>query len=146
VPQDVAEKCWQRCKPEIGDILMVSVGATLGRLCVLREPLDMVLVRSVTVLRPVHLGVLVDYFALHLMSKDSQSEIWSEVKQSAQPCLYLAKSAALKIALPPLTEQSRIVARVESLRRLCADLRQRLAARQTTQAHLAKALVSSVSH
>ena len=144
VPQDVAEKCWQRCKPLVGDILMVSVGATLGRLCVLRKPLDMVLVRSVTVLRPVHLGVSVDFFALHLMSQDSQSEIWREVKQSAQPCLYLAKSAALKIALPPLVEQSRIVTRVASLRRLCADLRQRLTASQSTQAYLAEALVQGV--
>jgi type I restriction enzyme S subunit len=47
--------------------------------------------------------------------------------------------------LPPLAEQSRIVAHVESLRRLCADVRQRLAARQTTQAHLADALVASVN-
>ncbi len=42
-------------------------------------------------------------------------------------------------------EQTRIVARVESLRRLCADLRQRLAARQTTQAHLAEALIAEVA-
>jgi type I restriction enzyme, S subunit len=145
VPQDVAEKCWQRCKPLVGDILMVSVGATLGRLCVLREPLDMVLVRSVTVLRPVPVGVSVDFFALHLMSQDSQSEIWREVKQSAQPCLYLAKSAALKIALPPLAEQSRIVTRVTQLRRLCFELRQRLASSQSTQAHLAEALVQQVA-
>ncbi len=145
VSQDIAEKCWKRCKPLVRDILMVSVGATLGRLCVLREPVDMVLVRSVTVLRPVHLGVFADYLALHLMSKDSQSEIWREVKQSAQPCLYLAKSAALKIALPPLAEQSRIVARVTELRRLCADLRLRLSAAQTTQSHLAQALVESAT-
>ena len=123
---------------------MVSVGATLGRLCVLREPLDMVLVRSVTVLRPVHLGVSMDFLALQLMSQDSQREIWREVKQSAQPCLYLAKSAALKIALPPLPEQSRIVTRVAQLRRLCFELRQRLSASQSTQAHLAEALVDSV--
>ena len=142
VPQDIAEKCWQRCKPIVGDILMVSVGATLGRLCVLREPLDMVLVRSVTVLRPVHVGVSVDFFALRLMSQDSQAEIWREVKQSAQPCLYLAKSAALKIALPPLAEQSRIVTRVNELRSLCADLRQRLAAGQAVQSRLADALVT----
>lgn len=144
VPRDVAEKCWQRCKPLVGDILMVSVGATLGRLCVLREPLDMVLVRSVTVLRPVHVGVSVDFFALRLMSQDSQAEIWREVKQSAQPCLYLAKSATLKIALPPLDEQSRIVTRVNELRSLCADLRQRLAACHAAQSHLAEALISAL--
>ena len=41
-----------------------------------------------------------------------------------------------------LLRPPRIVARVASLRRLCADLRQRLAARQTTQAQLAEALVA----
>ena len=45
------------------------------------------------------------------------------------------------IALPPLPEQARIVARVTQLRRLCADLRQRLTQSQTTQAALAEALV-----
>lgn len=43
--------------------------------------------------------------------------------------------------LPPLAEQSRIVTRVTALRRLCADLRQRLAERQSVQARLAEALV-----
>ncbi len=47
------------------------------------------------------------------------------------------------IPLPPLPEQSRIVARVEALRQLCADLRQRLAHSQTVQAQLAEALVAS---
>ena len=144
VPRDVAAKCWLRCKPELGDILMVSVGATLGRLCVLRDALDMVLVRSVTLLRPVHAGVCVDYLALHLMSSGSQREIWSEVKQSAQPGLYLAKSAGLKIALPPLAEQHRIVARVEELRHLCTQLRERLSDARRTQSQLADALVAEV--
>ena len=43
--------------------------------------------------------------------------------------------------VPPLAEQSRIVTRVAALRRLCADLRQRLAERQSVQARLAEALV-----
>ena len=49
------------------------------------------------------------------------------------------------VALPPYAEQLRIVARVESLRRLCADLRQRLAVCQTTQAQLAEALIDGVT-
>ena len=47
------------------------------------------------------------------------------------------------IPLPPLPEQSRIVTRVTALRRLCADLRQRLAERQSVQARLAEALVAN---
>jgi len=52
---------------------------------------------------------------------------------------------ALPVPLPPLLEQSRIVARVTALRRLCADLRQRLAAGQATQARLAEALVQATA-
>lgn len=47
--------------------------------------------------------------------------------------------------MPPLPEQSRIVTRVTELRRLCADLRQRLAERQSVQARLAEALVTCVA-
>nr|WP_315495939.1 restriction endonuclease subunit S [uncultured Rhodoferax sp.] len=49
------------------------------------------------------------------------------------------------IPLPPRAEQFRIVTRVAQLRRLCADLRQRLSASQSTQAHLAEALVQEVA-
>ena len=51
---------------------------------------------------------------------------------------------SLRLPLPPLAEQSRIVTRVTALRRLCADLRQRLAEREAVQARLAEALVESV--
>ena len=46
--------------------------------------------------------------------------------------------------LPPFPEQARIVARVTHLRRLCADLRQRLTQSQATQAGLAEALVAVI--
>lgn len=47
----------------------------------------------------------------------------------------------LLMPIPPASEQTRIVARVTQLRDLCTTLRQRLTARQTTQRHLAEALV-----
>ena len=59
--------------------------------------------------------------------------------------LSVGKIRNFVVPVPPLTEQSRIVARIEELRRLCADLRQCLSASQTTQAHLAEALMESVA-
>ena len=59
-----------------------------------------------------------------------------------QPNLKVSDVTELALPLPPLSEQSRIVTRVTQLRRLCADLRQRLSANQSTQAHLAEALVA----
>ncbi len=47
------------------------------------------------------------------------------------------------VPVPPRAEQPRIVARVNQLRRHCADLRQRLAASQTTQSRLANSLIVS---
>ena len=64
---------------------------------------------------------------------------------TAQPVISGRKLYPIVAALPPLAEQSRIVTRVASLRRLCADLRQRLTASQSTQAHLAEALVENVA-
>ena len=52
---------------------------------------------------------------------------------------------ALPVPVPPLAEQSRIVTRVTQLRRLCFELRQRLAEREAVQARLAEALVQQVA-
>jgi type I restriction enzyme S subunit len=46
---------------------------------------------------------------------------------------------------PSVAEQSPIATCPASLGHLCADLRQRLTASQSTQAHLAKALVQEVA-
>ena len=58
-----------------------------------------------------------------------------------QSFISLGQLRSSVVALPPLSEQSRIVSRVTALRRLCADLRQRLAERQSVQARLAEALL-----
>ncbi|WP_291914445.1 restriction endonuclease subunit S [Limnohabitans sp.] len=47
------------------------------------------------------------------------------------------------LPLPPFSEQARIVTRVNELRGLCADLRQRLRDQQTSQTHLSDALVAA---
>jgi type I restriction enzyme, S subunit len=67
------------------------------------------------------------------------------VTGTAQPKMNQAKLNAIPLAVPPLAEQQRIVARVAQLRRLCDDLRQRLAASQATQSRLAEALVAEAT-
>ena len=76
-----------------------------------------------------------------LNSQICQSQFVEKTVQQAQPKLALHRIASSLIPLPPLAEQSRIVTRVTALRRLCADLRQRLAERQSVQARLAEALL-----
>ena len=62
-----------------------------------------------------------------------------------QSFVSLGQLRSTVVAFPPLAEQSRIVTRVTQLRRLCADLRQRLAEREAVQARLAEALVQQVA-
>jgi type I restriction enzyme S subunit len=80
-----------------------------------------------------------------LVFEKSYDEMRELSAGGAQPNLNVGKIKATLIPLPPLPEQSRIVTRVAQLRRLCADLRQRLAASQSTQAQLAEALVQEVA-
>lgn len=62
-------------------------------------------------------------------------------RSNGVPHISTKQVGGLVIALPPLTEQSRIVTRISAMRRLCADLRKPLKAAQVTQFHLAQALV-----
>jgi type I restriction enzyme S subunit len=52
---------------------------------------------------------------------------------------------SLPVPIPPVQEQSRIVAELEKLQSLTASLKARLTAAQTKQAHLAEALIAEVA-
>ena len=67
------------------------------------------------------------------------------VTGTAQPKMNQSKLNGIPVALPPLAEQHRIVARVEELRRLCAQLRERLTDAHQTQSQLADALVAEAA-
>jgi len=115
VTQDTAARCWRRCRPQQDDVLMVCVGATTGRVCRLSSPTDMVLVRSVALLRPNQDVVLSRYLEYALKTGDMQTQIWNEVRQAAQPGLYLNRMKTLTLPVPSLQAQSRLVTRLDSL-------------------------------
>jgi type I restriction enzyme S subunit len=90
------------------------------------------------VLRPLG-GLSADYLNLCLERYDfiPLTSGTTNRRKLTQPGLLNAE-----FMIGPLEEQVRILAHVTELRRLCADLRQRLTACQNTQAHLAEALVN----
>jgi type I restriction enzyme S subunit len=140
VSMETAEKAWRRCRPQPGDLLMVCVGATTGRLAVLSTPCDMVLVRSVALIRP-NSAITSRFLELAIRSPVVQTQIWASVKVTAQPCLYLKKIKEIRIALPPVDEQLRIVDKVEELMTLCDRLEAALQSAETTRARLLEALL-----
>lgn len=76
-----------------------------------------------------------------LVFEKSYDEIRELSAGGAQPNLNVGKVKATPISLPPLAEQSRIVARVTELRALCAQLRERLATTSQIQSRLAETLI-----
>jgi len=76
-----------------------------------------------------------------LVFEKSYDEIRELSAGGAQPNLNVGKVKAMPISLPPLAEQSRIIARVTDLRALCAQLRERLATTSQTQSRLAATLI-----
>jgi type I restriction enzyme S subunit len=86
-----------------------------------------------------------EYVVQLLQSEFMQSRFKGDTRTLAQPTLNVGLIRSCPIPLPPLAEQHRIVARVEQLRRLCANLRECLHQSRTTQSHLADALVSAAA-
>jgi len=81
-----------------------------------------------------------DCVYLAMRSIDFSKMIVQTATGSATPIISKGKWDTLLLPIPPLAEQSRIVARVAELRQLCADLRARLTAAGATQSRLADTL------
>ncbi len=121
ISEEDYQKSIKRCKPEKGDVLVVSVGATIGRSTILNDSKDFAIVRSVALIKPFLLAFS-KFFKFVLDSPILQKEISGRKWGTAQPCLYLNQIKELTIPLPPLAEQERIVAKLEKLMKFCDEL------------------------
>ena len=94
---------------------------------------------------PIETSLDTQYLLMFILSQPFLDQVSIAENRVKMPKLNQEALVAFSVALPPLTEQSRIVARVASLRALCADLRQRLTTARTQQALLAQVLVQEVA-
>lgn len=135
------EKSRERCLPEKGDLLIVSVGGTIGRSSLIKDCSDFALVRSVAIIKP--LLIEPEYLKLAMDSKLLQSMIHSHKRGGAQPCLYLGEISKFLFPTPPLAEQRNIVNKVSILMEKGRFLFLGLQSAQQTQLHLADALTDA---
>jgi type I restriction enzyme, S subunit len=80
------------------------------------------------------------YVNYYFYSKGFLKEISDEKSGAVIKQIPAGKIADIKIAIPPLAEQHRIVAKVDELMALCDDLKQQLNDTQTTQMQLTDAV------
>ena len=94
---------------------------------------------------PINAKVSTQYLLLVILSRCFLDQVVAAENRVKMPKLNQEALTAFLVPVPPLAEQERIVTRVTELRRLCADLRQRLSAVRTTHSRLAEALVESAA-
>ena len=133
---------FQRTRLEGGEILMGVVGS-IGKLGVAPKSwAGANIARAICRIVPADAG-LHDFVLFLLETKFMQESFAGDTRTLAQPTLNVGLIRAAMTPMPPPAEQARIVTRVTVLRRLCANLRQRLAEREAVQARLAEALVAN---
>ncbi|BBR85292.1 type I restriction endonuclease EcoAI subunit S [Klebsiella quasipneumoniae] len=134
-------KSRERCLPEKGDLLIVSVGGTIGRSSLITGNSEFALVRSVAIIKP--LIIEPNFLKIAMDSQLLQSMIHSHKRGGAQPCLYLGEISKFLFPAPPLNEQRRIVKTVNIFMGMLETLTLAFNSAQQTQLHLADALTDA---
>ena len=118
-------KISQRCNPENGDLLIVSVGATIGRSTIINTLEEFSIVRSVALIKLIRKQM--NRFLKYVFdSPILQNEISNRSWGTAQPCLYLNQIKEINIPIPPLFEQKRIVEKLDKLMQKCDELEENI--------------------
>ena len=101
-----------RCDPKRGDILIVSRGATIGRSCLVNTDQLFCLMGSAILIKA-HALINAQFQLAALKSDTSVRRLVAASGSTAQQAIYIRDIRSLPLPLPPLAEQTRIVAEVE---------------------------------
>lgn len=115
VTEDVHKEIISRCCPQKGDVLYIKDGATTGIAIV--NPLDeeFSMLSSVALIRPRKDLLLSEYLCYALNSPSIYEQTRSQMDGAAITRVTLVKIKGFTIPIPPLSEQQRIVSRLDSL-------------------------------
>ena len=131
------EGCEYSALAEEGDILMVCIGGSIGKSAIARSKVSFN--QQINCIRPLFIDST--YLNSAMRTPHFQTSILDAATGSATPIINRSKWEELLVSLPPLSEQHRIVAKVDELMTLCDTLKEWLHDAQTTQVQLADAIV-----
>lgn len=119
VETQLGERFRKKCNPEAGDLLLVSRGATIGRLCAVGNGPEFCLMGSVILIK--RLRDVMDCMFLREFLKHpvTQSKLYNTSGSSAQQAMYLKDIKRLTCLVPPLPlqlEYAKFVAACDKLK------------------------------
>jgi type I restriction enzyme S subunit len=118
ISEETAKKAMQRCNPQKGDILIVSRGATVGRMCIVKTDNRFCLLGSVILIK-VKSELNSQYLTYALKSPIINDKMISVSGATAQQAIYLRDIKSIRLPISPLSEQTAIVAEIESRLSVC---------------------------
>jgi len=133
------ETWMSRGYPALGDILFTTE-APMGNAAVVRLVEDFALAQRVICFRP-YTQLNSDFLVLQLLAEPFQSILDKTATGLTAKGIKAAKLKRLPIAIPPLAEQHRIVAKVDELMALCDQLETQLASTATDSRRLLEAVL-----
>lgn len=126
---------------EKGDFLMNIVGASIGRTAIFDIDANANINQAVCLIRAFHQH-LESRFLLHFFNSDvCLSYMFDKQVDNARANLSMGNIAGFIIPIPPISEQHRIVAKVDQLMALCDQLKTRLTQARQVNEQLASTLV-----
>ena len=139
IDQATAEKARRRCDPEKGDLVIVSRGATVGRMCLVNIDEIFCLLGSVILIKPLDFINNV-FLNFAMQSPKTNQEMIGLSGSTAQQAIYLRDIKNINIPICSPAEQTQIVAILESKLTACDQLAAELV-KQLKQAELLKQAV-----
>ena len=118
----------KKCGPELGDLLIVGRGATIGRLCRVNVEETFCLMGSVILVKPDRTLLDERFLSGMLALPSMHAQLYKSSGSSAQQAIYLKDVKRLKCPLPPLPLQQTFATRIAAIEALKATHRRALAA------------------
>jgi type I restriction enzyme S subunit len=118
ISEEKAKKALVRCNPEKGDILIVSRGATVGRMCIVKTDKVFCLLGSVILVKPKS-ELSNEFLTYILKSPQINRKLISISGATAQQAIYLRDIKEIGLVLPSLEEQQQIVQEIECRLSVC---------------------------
>jgi type I restriction enzyme S subunit len=136
-----AYKTWMtRGFPRQGDLLFVTEGATMGFVGMIELQFVFALAQRTIDLQP-YLPSYSRFFFFTLMSPIFQEAVLTNSTGTAVKGIKAAKLKRIRVPLPPLAEQQRIVSKVDELMAVCDRLEEQLTVAQTDSRGLLEAVL-----
>ncbi len=118
VESDIGYRFRRKCDPETDDILIVSRGATIGRLCVVGVVPEFCLMGSVILLKPLRDKINSRFLSVFLKHPVSRHALYKTSGSSAQQAIYIKDVKKLVCIVPPILLQREFAHRVAAIEKL----------------------------